>query len=288
MWLVLSLLAAFTQATADAFTKKAISGTDTYIVAMLRNLLAVPFLVVALIFIPVPKLDGTFYIAVAASLPLEILASLLYVKAIECSPLSLTMPFQALTPLFLLFSSFIMLGEVPSAGGITGVVLICAGAYLLNAHTLRRGGIFAPFRAIFREKGSMMMIGVAFIYALTSDLGKLALLHSSPQFFGAVYVIIFSLVFMPVNLALAKKPLAISLKGLPVLVLVGFCVSVMAMVQPIALSLSNVSYMIAVKRTSLLFSIGYGYMIFREINIRERLIGAAVMLAGLVFIVFSK
>ena len=54
------------------------------------------------------------------------------------------------------------------------------------------------------------------------------------------------------------------------------------------LSLANVSDMIAVKRMSLLFSIGYGWMMFSETNVRERLLGAAVMLAGLAFIVFSK
>jgi len=42
--------------------------------------------------------------------------------------------------------------------------------------------------------------------------------------------------------------------------------------------------MISVKRCSLLFSVIYGWVLFREIRISERLIGSALMIAGVVAI----
>jgi uncharacterized membrane protein len=42
--------------------------------------------------------------------------------------------------------------------------------------------------------------------------------------------------------------------------------------------------MIAVKRTSLVFSVIYGWLIFKEEKIKERLIGSGLMLAGVVVI----
>jgi len=289
LWLTLSLLSAFSQATADAFTKRVVKDADTYMVAWLRNMAAVPFLVVALFFIPMPKLDSTFYWAVGLSLPLEVVASLLYVKALEVSPISLTMPFQALTPLYLLATSFFMLGEVPSPAGAAGVCLLGVGAYLLNAHALKKNGIFAPFKAIYREKGSMMMMGVAAIYALTSDLGKLAIIHSSPVFFGSVYVIIFSFFLGPFAFFLSRKKRPVeTFMGSPrTFVFIGLIITALVITQTLALNLTQVSYMIAVKRTSLLFSIGYGWWMFREENIRERLVGGSVMLAGLVLMVLG-
>jgi len=284
LWLPLSLLSAFAQATADAFTKRALAGSDVFMVAWLRNLSAVPFLAVVLLLIPVPKLDTTFYWAVGLALPLEIIATLLYTKAIEVSPLSLTMPFLALTPLYLLVTSFVMLGEVPSLNGGAGVCLLCVGGYLLNAHTLKEGGIFAPFVAIYKEKGSMMMMAVAAIYAVTSDLGKLAIMHSSPLFFGASYVAVFTLVFTPVALGFAKKPLTLPKGRFRLYILIGGSLALLTVTQTLALSMAQVSYMIAVKRTSLLFSIGYGWLMFKESRISERFIGGAVMLAGLVLI----
>lgn len=281
MWLFLSLLSAFTQATVDAFTKKALRGADFYMVAWLRNLLAVPFLLVALYFVPVPRLDPTFYWAVGLAMPLEVVATLLYIRAIEVSPLSLTMPFLALTPLYLLVTSYVMLGEVPSHAGLAGVFLLCAGAYLLNAHTLRTGGIFAPFRAVRREKGSMMMMAVAAIFAVTSDLSKLAIVHSSAMFFGVIYVTAFSVVFTPIALYFTKKPVSAPRSDYGLYALIGVTLASLAILQPLALAVSHVSYMIAVKRLSLLFSIGYGYFMFGEPHVRERLLGGAVMLLGL-------
>ena len=159
--------------------------------------------------------------------------------------------------------------------------MLGAGAYLLNVHSMRQGGIFAPFKAAFRDKGCLMMIAVAAIYAITSDLGKLALLHSSPAFFGASYVVVFTAVLTPVSLTFTKRPRALPVGDYKLYTLIGLSIAALTILQPLALSISQVSYMIAVKRTSLLFSIGYGYFMFRETNVGERLLGGFVMLAGL-------
>jgi drug/metabolite transporter (DMT)-like permease len=282
LWFSLTLLAAFAQATADALTKKALVNADFYMVSWLRNVLSIPFLIIIFLFIPIPPLDPTFWWAVGLALPLEVAATLLYTRAIEVSPLSLTMPFLALTPFYLLLTSFLILGETPSLAGAAGVCLLGIGAYLLNVHTLKEGGVFAPFRAIYKEKGSLMMMVVAAIYALTSDLGKLAMLHSSPYFFGPFYVFVFSVVFTPISLGLSKKPLKLPKGELPLYLFIGGSIASLTILQPVALSMTQVSYMIAVKRTSLLFSIGYGYFMFRETRVKERLLGGAVMVAGLI------
>jgi len=49
-----------------------------------------------------------------------------------------------------------------------------------------------------------------------------------------------------------------------------------------AIKLAPVSYMIAVKRTSLIFSVLYGGLIFKEEHIRQRLLGTSIMLSGVV------
>jgi len=55
----------------------------------------------------------------------------------------------------------------------------------------------------------------------------------------------------------------------------------------IALSLTNVAYMIAVKRLSLLIGIVYGHFLFREEGLRERLVGGGLMVAGVSVIVLG-
>ena len=52
----------------------------------------------------------------------------------------------------------------------------------------------------------------------------------------------------------------------------------------VAISLTDVAYMISVKRFSLLFSVAYGWILFGERNVAERLIGSILMIAGVVSI----
>ena len=49
-----------------------------------------------------------------------------------------------------------------------------------------------------------------------------------------------------------------------------------------ALNLTKVAYMISVKRISLVIGVLYGYFLFRETNIGERMLGALLMLTGFV------
>jgi uncharacterized membrane protein len=51
-----------------------------------------------------------------------------------------------------------------------------------------------------------------------------------------------------------------------------------------AISLIEVSYMVSVKRLSILFGVLYGVMFFKETNIKERFLGATVMVSGIILI----
>ncbi|MDP1759628.1 MAG: hypothetical protein Q8K77_07515 [Thermodesulfovibrionales bacterium] len=56
----------------------------------------------------------------------------------------------------------------------------------------------------------------------------------------------------------------------------------------LAMNLTNVAYMISVKRLSLIIGIIYGYFLFREENIKERFLGAVFMLIGFVLVVTAR
>lgn len=281
-WIPFALLTAFSLATADALSKRRLRDTNEYVIAWVREGYALPFLVLVLLFIPIPDLDRTFWFTVLILLPLEITAILLYVKAIRVSPLSLTIPFMALSPAFIILIAFLFLGELPDLSGLVGVFLIVVGAYVLNAK-MSREGLFEPIRAIGRERGSVLMIIVAFIYSITSTLAKVAVQHSSPIFFGFFYPFILTIIL---SCIIGYRGLFRKVVSRPMYFLViGFFTAVMVISHFVALSLTDVVYMISVKRTSLIFSVIYGWLIFYEENIKERLIGSVIMVAGVVLIV---
>ena len=285
-WVLLSLLSAFTLATSDALTKKALDGNNEYLVAWFRLLFSAPLLLCIWLFVPVPELDIVFYQAFLLALPLEIMALILYIKALKVSPLSLTLPFLSLTPVFLIAISYVILGEKVSMQGAAGIIMIAAGSYILNIHTVRKG-ILEPFRAVTREKGSVFMIFVALIYSVTSSLGKMAIEHSSPLFFGVTYFIVLTVVFAPIALVAGRKDAGdfIRHKKYKNLFSPGLFFSVMIASHMIAISLTKVAYMISIKRMSVIIGVIFGYFLFRERNIRERLAGAFLMFSGFALIV---
>ena len=243
-----------------------------------------PWMLTSLLFIPLVIPDSTFWLCMLAGLPLEALAFYCYMKALKVSPLSLTVPFLAFTPGFIILTGWIMLGEKISIGGLCGIILIMAGAYSLNlSHT--RYGLLGPLMAIFKEPGSRLMLLVSFIYAFTSTIGKLAIIHSNPYFFGVIYNVALAVVmflFLPATFNpgprknLLKKPVV----GL----ILGAIVAIEVFSHVLAVSLTNVAYMISLKRMSLLFGVIYGAVLFKEEKIIERLAGAIIMITGVFLI----
>jgi drug/metabolite transporter (DMT)-like permease len=285
LWIVLSLTSAFSLATSDALTKRIITPANEYAIAWLRIVYSLPMLATALAFTPIPSLDATFYLAFCAALPLEIAAILLYYKALRVSPLSLSLPFLSFTPVYLMLFSWLFMGDKVSAAGAAGIMLIALGGYGLNLSALRAGPL-GPLKAVLRERGSLYMLAVSLIYSATSALGKLAITHSSPAFFGAAYYLALAICLLPVVIILSGgRQFFTEFKGTArAAFLPGAFDAVQSVTHFFAVSMANVAYMIAIKRSSLLIGSVYGFLLFGERNVRERLIGSLLMFVGFVVI----
>ncbi len=283
-WFIYAFVCALSLATADALSKKTLNDNiDPYIVAWVRIGYTIPFMVFIIPFIDIPELDSVFFVVTFLSLPLDVVAVLLYMRAIKISPLSLTLPFLSLTPIFLIGTSYIILGEKPDKSGFLGVILVVIGAYLLNIHTVRRGYL-EPFKAIAGEKGSVLMIIVAFVFSLGACLGKIAVQHSDPIFFSVTYSLLLSLVLFLIISSKTKHFFSkVIFRPVPFL-LIGMLMAIMMITHLKAVSLVDVSYMISVKRLSILFGVIYGVVFFKETNIKERFLGASVMITGIILI----
>ena len=290
LWVFFALLTAFSLSTADALSKKAMAPdrstqgqakSDEYVIAWVREGYALPFIALAFFFIPIPHLDKTFWLSVLVLLPLEIAALILYVKAIKLSPLSLTIPYMALSPVFIIIIAFSLLGELPDKSGFAGIFLITVGAYLLNAKASSLG-LLGPIKAIAKERGSVLMIIVAIIYSVTSTIGKIAVQHSSPIFFGFFYPLLLTIAL---SIVVGAKGTLHGVVSRPATFLtIGIFTAIMILSHFLAISMADVAYVISIKRTSLIFSVLYGWVVFKEVDIGERLLGSGLMLAGIVSI----
>ena len=305
LWFPLALLAALFTASGDSVLKKYFSGYSAGQMAVVRSTAPLPFLLPALFLVGWPQLDATFFITLLFLVPLEILALLLYMKALKVAPLSLSIPFLAFTPAFTLVTGWVLLGERVSPLGLAGVCLTVAGAYAL--HTVPgQMTLLSPFRSMAKEEGSRLMLAVAAIYSITSVLGKQAVLHSSPAFFACFYFLMLGFV---IPLFLMRNPLTglgegtgangreagggsllqrTVARGPVPWIAVGLFQAAMVFCHMWAISLTQATYMIAVKRTSLLFSILYGGLVFREKYLLPRLAAGGIMILGVCMVVAAS
>jgi drug/metabolite transporter (DMT)-like permease len=285
-WFLLSLVTALAVASCDTGVKKWFSHLTPYEMTLLPLLYGLPPIAVALFLVETPALDRAFYVLFAVSIPLTMVPMVLYMKAIKISPMSLTVPYLAFTPVFIIGTGYLFLGEQVDKWGMAGIVTVCAGGYVLNISDQDRS-VLDPLLAVFKETGSWLMLIVSFIFSLSSVIGKMAIMHSSPLFFQTSFFVVLTLVMALVFSLFRKIHLGSFLKHPLKGGLVGLLMAVHIFCHGLAISMTKAAYMMSIKRLSIVFGVIYGGVVFKEENIRTRLAGALLMFSGAALILLK-
>ena len=282
LWLGLTLVTAVTFGVRDV-SIKLYKNLGPYEIAAIELAWSLPFLAAGLAIIPTPRLDNAFWWTIIIAMPVELAAYFLYLHAIKLSPLSLTAPFLAFTPFFMVITGLIILGEHITLWGGLGMTLIVGGSYLLN-FSRTEAGLLHPWRALTREKGSRLMLLVALLYAFAAVIGKKAILLSSPLFFGYAFTLVFGITVLAMLILTGK----VRWRELPRHPGKGLWLTVLMLVQIsfhcLAISQITAAYMIAAKRSSILVSVFLGWLILKEGNILGRGLATLFMFGGLLLI----
>ena len=291
IWPVLALLTACCQSGQDLLARRLLkrSGLTS------RLVMGVGCLMAALVALPLtwipgptPQWPGLLHALVATAL-VNGLAFWAYGRALRRGELSLVVPLLNLSPLVLLISAWLLLGETPGPGSLAGMVLIVLGA-------LRLGGTDAdPSRGILAAPGARWMLLVALLWGIGAGIDKVGVLASSSQ----AWVVGLNLVVgLPLTLSALAAGEGRSL-GVPSqkggfwqsnwasLMLFGGIGALGMAVQMEAVQRTAVVNVIAIKRLSTLFSAAAGGMWLGEPRPDHRLPAVALMLAGAVLILMS-
>lgn len=283
LWIIPALLTAFLAASQDAWVKRHFSKLSAYEMMAYPMAYSLPLFALVMPFVEVPGLDGTFALYFLLSLPVNGLGFLLHMRAIQISPLSLTLPYLAFTPVFIFLTGFLILNEIPSSWGVIGVLIITIGSYVLHIDPADFS-LSAPLKAFGREKGAVLMLLVAVIYGLGAVTGKKAILHSSVMFFTVFFFLCLNGVFLAGGLLLKKTRLG-RLGAMPGRgAVVGGILFAHVICHGWAISMTKAVYMIAVKRISILFGVIYGGLFFSEAYMGYRLLGTCLMVGGAILV----
>jgi len=284
MWILLSIITAFLYAVEGAWTKKIAKKINPYTITWSMFTFAIPLLIIPVLLTEIPQIKPPFYLGTIATLIINMIAFTMFVKALKISPLNMTYPFLSFSPVFLIFTGYFILGEVPSAFGILGIVLIAIGAYVLNIDRINEG-ILAPIKAIKEEKGAVLMLIVSFLWSFAAAFDKMAVLASSPYFFLLTFNTSFFILYFPFLAKLNpnfSNEIKANFSDLGFLGLIG---GLMVIFQMVAIKVALVSYVIGIKRSGMIFTVIFGYLFFKEKVSLSKIMGMLFMLIGIFFIV---
>lgn len=288
-WILLAAGTAVFYALHGAWSKRVSTRAGPLVAGWALFLFALPLLALYLRLTGVPEVAPRFWTVASVNSVLNLGAILLFFSALRAGDLGVTYPLLALTPLFVIPVEWILLDELPGLWGAVGIVLVVLGIYLLHFGERHRG-LLAPIRALVAGAGARRTLGVALIWSVSGTLDRVAVLESSPAFYGVVLAGAVSVLFLPVLAWDAGREgegpgARLASAGAPTLVVHGLLFAAMFVLQMEALDRALASYVLSIKRSGAILAVLLGALAFHEEGLRYRLLGTVVTLTGVTVMV---
>jgi drug/metabolite transporter (DMT)-like permease len=245
--------------------------------------------------IRVSGLSGAFWFSMLACAGLAVVGNVFLVKAMHLGDLSVLGPINAWKAVVSMLVAVVLLGEIPGWAGLAGVVLIVAGSYVVlkTKPISTEIGLPTPrnrLGVLARPDVRLRLIALV-CSGIDGVFLKKAILLSTPftAFFGWCGLgFILSGVWVAASLrGQWRTQTQLLLQQWPLVLGVFISVGLMQVATNYAFSGTQVGYALALFQTSALLSVLFGYRFFGETDIRRKLIGAAIMVAGAALIVLA-
>jgi drug/metabolite transporter (DMT)-like permease len=230
-----------------------------------------------------------FWVNMAVAALLAVLGNTLLVRALEQGDLSVLGPLNAYKPVVSVVVAALLLGETPTLAGGAGILLIVAGSYVVLAGERAATWDGCAFARFARRDGVRLRFAALAVSATEAVFLKRAMLAASPLAAFVAWCVL-GLIVAAAALALARRvhvgrEVAAARASAGTYVALAAATGVMQLTTVLAFGAMQVGYALALFQLSALVSVFLGHRYFRERDVRRRLAGAAVMVAGAALIV---
>jgi drug/metabolite transporter (DMT)-like permease len=206
----------------------------------------------------------------------------LLVKSVSITDLSLIGPMSAYKPAVGLLLGAVLLNEEPTLAGCMGVLVILIGSAFLSPGGMRPG--IEAMRRLMIDRGVQFRLLSLVLTAGASIYSKAAVTASSIghtfmgwAFFGAPLAIIAMIGLSDGSGKRIKDRLRIDGSVLGILVILFFPLQILTLA---IFEHMHVGYALALFQLSSLVNVLFGYKLFAEKNILERIAASLVMIVG--------
>jgi uncharacterized membrane protein len=226
---------------------------------------------------------GLFLALLVLDVALITIVMWLYFRALQISPLSMCIPFLAFTPVFLIPTTYVILGQKPQPIKLLGVALIVIGSLVMHRQLFAVGWL-APVKAVIEYKGSRYMLMVAFIFSLTNPLDAKLVAMSDVYTEACAYGIGLCISFYLLARMRKGDFAAAARRNFRWIALAGLCDAVSLLFQLASYAYLAVVITVSIKRAGIVLAVLAGWLFFREKEIRDKVIAASVMFCGVLIL----
>ena len=219
---------------------------------------------------------------------LETIYFVCLIEAYREGDLSYVYPISRSAPLFTQIWAVLFIGEILSPGGVTGIVLVMIGLFIISLKDFRRQQFISPARH-FTSRPYLLALSAAVASSLYSVIDKVGVQILHPVLYlwlinlwmcvdmGLYLLLRGNSSFLEVWRHSRKESFIIALlqNGAYLLVLM-------------ALQVSKVSYVVAFRQVGALFGAAMGILFLKERSLKTRITGVLILTVGLLLIGLSR
>lgn len=288
MWLLFALASALFAAVNRTLIKAAGRTAGDSAIVFSRSLFgAIPALALLLL-VRIPPVPPVFLIHIATACVTDVMALLCMSRSLRLASMQRTVPLLSFTPVFLLLTGFVFLGEKPAQLGLLGVVITVAGSYLLTG---KRAGMQAwePLTILIKEPGARYMLFAAACFSIAGPFFKKAVLSTSPYFTMSISLPFSTLLLLVLQFCKGRRLVELLPRKDNRWVMLGLGAGVfgVALTANLAFEIGLVSYVVSIKRLSIIISLFMGTLVFHEHDLKKYLVPALFMVGGACLIALS-
>jgi len=211
-------------------------------------------------------------------------------SAYEKGDLSLVYPLARSAPIiFVLIGAMVFLGEMPSGIGMAGMTLIILGCYALHSDSLR--ALFQPLTLkSLNSKPSQLALLTAGFIALYSLIDRVGIEYV--QIFRYIYLVfVFMFVFYTPFILIKRDKKEIKAEWASnrrnILIVAFLCFFTFFLVL-IAMTLAKLSYIVALRQLSIIFSVMLGAWVLKEEHGDIRFTASLLIFVGAFLIAIAQ
>ncbi len=282
-WFSYAILAAFFASLSVILEKKTLENVHSFDFSILLALFAACITAPVMISAPWETLSPALFVSIFCVSLIIAAAHFSVTKGLRHLEVSVASPILLLTPLITTLLAYGILGETVSMLQMLGMAVLILGLYILETHQLSAWRDF--FEHISGSEYTRYVLMGVLLYGFSSIFDRviLATYHVPPEVYVAIIQTFLAGIFLvwACTRTGAFSSIKITLQThWQSILLVAIFTTAFRTLQAHAVALTAVGIVIAVKRSSALFTTIIGGELFHESNLLRKSIACGIMISG--------